>query len=334
VTVTRRQLNAVRVAGTGSYLPERVVTNDDFRKAGLETDDEWVRSRTGIRERHFARPDEACSDIAIPACKRALEAAELKATDLDLIICGTMTGDYVIPSTAAMIQRGLDATHAGGFDLGAACSGFIVSITTGAQFVKSGTAKRVLVVGAEKMSYCVDQTKRDTAVLFGDGAGAVILVADETGASDFLASRLGLRGDHESLVIPAGGSRNPISHEVLEKRTHLVHMKGRETYRFAVSTFTDLISGTCADAGISPADLTLVVPHQVNLRILETASEKSGVPLSKMYLNIERVGNTSAASAGIALDEAVRAGRLKRGDLLLLVAFGAGLSWGSVLIRW
>lgn len=327
-------LNSVRIAGTGSYLPERVVTNEDFKRAGLETDDEWIRSRTGIRERRFARPDQAASDLGIEAAKKALAAAEMTADELDLIVCATMTGDYVIPSTAAMLQRGLGASKACGFDLGAACSGFVIALTTGTQFVKSGQSKKVLVVAAEKMSFCVDQTMRDTAVIFGDGAGAAILVPDATRASDVLATRAGLRGDHESLVIPAGGSRTPFSQDVLEKRLHLVHMKGRETFKFAVTTFVDLIHGTCADAGLKPSDVTLVVPHQVNMRILEAASERSGIPMDKMVINIDRVGNTSAASVGIALDEAVRGGRIKRGDLVLMLAFGAGLSWGSALIRW
>ena len=332
--MSTRQLKAVRVAGTGSYLPERVVTNEDFRKAGLETDDEWVRTRTGIRERRFARPDQATSDLALEACKRALEAAETTPNDLDVIICASMTSDYVIPSTAALLQRSLGAEKAGGFDLSAACSGFVLSMQTGAQFIQTGAAKKVLVVGAEKMSYIVDQTKRDTAVLFGDGAGAAVLDVDPTGASDLLAHRSGLRGDHESLVVPSSGSRNPVTHETIENRTNLVHMKGRETFKFAVSTFVDLIEKTCADAGVKPEQISIVVPHQVNMRILEAASERCGVPLSKMHLNIETVGNTSAASVGIALDEAVRAGKIRRGDLVLMVAFGAGLSWGSALLRW
>jgi 3-oxoacyl-[acyl-carrier-protein] synthase-3 len=332
--VSTRQLKAVRVAGTGSYLPERVVTNEDFRKAGLDTDDEWVRTRTGIRERRFAAPEQATSDLALEACRRALEAAECEAKDVDVIVCATMTSDYVIPSTAALIQRSLGAEQAGGFDLSAACSGFVLSMQTGAQFIQTGAARRVLIVGAEKMSYIVDQTKRDTAVLFGDGAGAALLVRDDAGASDLLAFRNGLRGDHESLVVPSSGSRCPVTPETIEKRLNLVHMKGRETFKFAVSTFVDLIEKTCSDAGIKPEQLTAVVPHQVNMRILEAASERCGVPLSKMHLNIERVGNTSAASVGIALDEAVRAGKIHRGDLVLMVAFGAGLSWGSALLRW
>lgn len=332
--MSTRQLKAVRVAGTGSYLPERVVTNDDFRKAGLETDDEWVRTRTGIRERRFARPDQAASDLALEACKRALEAAECTPGELDVIICATMTGDYVIPCTAALLQRSLGAERAGGFDLSAACSGFVLSVQAGAQYVQTGAAKKVLIVGAEKMSYIVDQTKRDTAVLFGDGAGAAVLTVAEDGTSDLLAHRFGLRGDHESLVVPSSGSRAPVTPETIEKRLNLVHMKGRETFKFAVSTFVDLIEKTCADAGVTPEQLGCVVPHQVNMRILEAASERCKVPISKMHLNIERVGNTSAASVGIALDEAVRAGKIHSGDLVLLVAFGAGLSWGSALLRW
>jgi 3-oxoacyl-[acyl-carrier-protein] synthase-3 len=324
----------VRVAGTGSFLPERVVTNEDLKRGGLDTEDDWVRSRTGIRERRFAGPHEATSDLALAASRRALEAAEVRPDELDMIICATMTPDYVIPGTAALVQRGLAATRAGGFDLNAACSGFVLALTTGAQFVKQGTARRVLVTGAEKMTMVIDPLKRDTAVIFADGAGAVVLVPDESGTSDFVASRAGLRGDDESLVIPAGGSRRPITPELMEQRLHYVQMKGRETYRFAVSTLADLLKGTCEDAGVAMSDVALVVPHQVNLRILESAAERANIPLSKMHINIDRVGNTSAASVAIALDEAARQGRLKRGDLVLMAAFGAGLAWASALIRW
>jgi 3-oxoacyl-[acyl-carrier-protein] synthase-3 len=330
----QRTQNGVRIAGTGSYLPELVVTNDDLRKRGLETDDEWIRSRTGIRERRFARPDQAASDLGIEAAKLALAAAEIAPSELDLIVCSTMTGDYVIPSTAALLQRGLNATNAGGFDLGGACSGFVLGLLTCSQWVKTGMARKVLLVGTEKMTHCIDPTKRDTAVIFADGAGAAVLVSDPSGASELITMRTGLRGDTDFLVIPAGGSRQAITPDVLEKRLQYVHMKGRQTYRFAVTTFVDLIEKTCADAGISVNDLALVVPHQLNMRILEAAAEKAGVPKEKIVLNVDRVGNTSAASCGIALDEAVRAGRIRRGDLVLMVAFGAGLSWASALLRW
>lgn len=324
----------VRFAGTGSYLPERVVTNDDMSKT-LDTNDEWIRTRTGISERRFAAPEQATSDLAIEAARRALESARITPADLDLIICATMTGDYVIPSTAALIQRALGAEKAGGFDLASACSGFVLSVGVASGYVKTGAAKNVLVVGAEKMSVAMDMQDRATAVIFADGAGAAVLQPSDTpGGSDVLALRHGVKGDVDVLSIPAGGSRRPASPETIAQRQHYIKMAGRETFKFAVKTFSSLIEGTCADAGITPADLKVIVPHQVNQRIIEAACDRSEIDMTKVVLNIERVGNTSAASVAIALDETSRAGRLERGDLVLLVAFGAGLSWASALIRW
>jgi 3-oxoacyl-[acyl-carrier-protein] synthase-3 len=323
----------VRFAGTGSYLPERIVTNDELSKT-LDTNDEWIRTRTGIAARHYAAKDEASSDMAIVAARRALEAAQLGPQDLDLIICATMTFDYIIPSTAALIQRALGAEKAGGFDLCSACSGFVLSTSVAAGYIKTGAAKNVLIVGSEKMSGVMDMTDRGTAVIFADGAGAAILSASPDGASDVLAVRHGLRGDVDVLSVPAGGSRNPPSLETVQNRQHYVKMAGRETFKFAVKTFSSLIDDTCADAGITPDDLKVIVPHQVNQRIIEAACERSNIDMKKCVINIDRVGNTSAASVGIALDEAVRAGRIERGDLMLMVAFGAGLSWASALLRW
>jgi 3-oxoacyl-[acyl-carrier-protein] synthase-3 len=323
----------VRIAGTGSYLPERVVTNDDLSKT-LDTNDEWIRSRTGIGERRYARADEASSDMALAAARKALAAANLEPKDLDLIICATMTPDHSIPSTAALIQRGLEADRAGGFDLGSACSGFVISLAAASNYVKSGAARNALVVGAEKMSTVVDFTDRTTAVLFADGAGAAVLLPDPEGKSDVLALRHGLKGDTEVLSVPAGGSRKPPTKETVENREHFVKMKGRETFKFAVKTFSSLIDDTCAEAGFKPSDLKCIVPHQVNQRIIEAACERSNIDISKCVINIEKIGNTSAASVALALDEAVRTGRIERGDLVLLVAFGAGLSWGSFLVRW
>jgi len=326
-------IRGVRVAGTGAYLPERVVTNDDFAKQ-IDTNDEWIRSRTGIRERRFAADDEAASDMAIAAAREALAAAEASADDVDLIICATMTPDHSIPSTAALVQGGIGASKAGGFDLGAACSGFVMGLTTAAAHIKSGLADRVLVVGSEKMSTVMDFEDRGTCVIFADGAGAAVVEPAPAGESDVLAQRSGLRGDAEVLVVPAGGSRRPPTAASVAERAHFVKMKGRDVFKFAVKTFTSLIQGTCADAGIRPEDVTLVVPHQVNLRILETATQRTGIDLERCIVNIDRYGNTSAASVPIALDEAVRGGRVAKGDLVLMVAFGAGLSWASTLLRW
>ncbi len=324
----------VRFAGTGSYLPERVVTNDDMSKT-LDTNDEWIRTRTGISERRFAAADQATSDLAIAAARRALDSAGVAPADLDLIICATMTPDYVIPSTAALIQRALGAENAGGFDLSSACSGFVLSVGAAAGYIKTGAAKNVLVVGAEKMSTVMDMQDRTTAVIFADGAGAAVLQpTGEAGGSDVLALRHGVKGDVDVLSVPAGGSRCPASLESVQQRKHYIKMAGRETFKFAVKTFSSLIEGTCADAGITPADLKVIVPHQVNQRIIEAACDRSELDVSKCVINIDRVGNTSAASVAIALDEAVRAGRFERGDLVLFVAFGAGLSWASALLRW
>lgn len=311
----------------------RVVTNDDLSKT-LDTNDEWIRTRTGISERRFAAPEQATSDLAIEAARRALDAAGVGPADIDLIICATMTPDYIIPSTAALIQRALGAENAGGYDLGSACSGFVLSVGAAAGYIKTGAAKNVLVVGAEKMSTVMDMEDRTTAVIFADGAGAAVLQPASDGGSDVLATRHGVKGDVDVLSIPAGGSRCPASVESVQARNHYIKMAGRETFKFAVKTFSSLIEGTCADAGISPADLKVIVPHQVNQRIIEAACERSAIDVGKCVINIDRVGNTSAASVAIALDEAVRAGRIERGDLVLLVAFGAGLSWASALLKW
>ncbi len=322
----------VRIAGTGSYLPSRVVTNEEFSKT-LDTSDEWIRTRTGIVERHWAAPNEASSDLAVAAAKKAMAAAGIGPQDLDTIICATMTPDHIIPSTAALIQQALGAEKAGGFDLGTACSGFVMGLQVGSGFVKTGISKNVLVIGAEKMSMVMDMKDRSTCVIFADGAGAAILQPSD-GSSDLLACRAGMKGDVEVLSVPAGGSRFPTSAATVAAGDHYVKMKGRETFKFAVKTMSSLIEDTCADAGIKPADIHVIVPHQVNQRILEAACERSNLDIGKCVINIDRVGNTSAASVGIALDEAVTRGRVRRGDTVLMVAFGAGLSWASALVKW
>ncbi|MCA8921432.1 MAG: ketoacyl-ACP synthase III [Planctomycetes bacterium] len=326
------QLLGVRIAGTGSYLPERVVTNDDLSKV-LDTSDEWIRSRTGISQRHFAAEDEAASDMGAEAGRKALEAAGVAKDDVDLVICCTMTPDHIIPSTAALIQRNLELPNAGGFDLNTACTGFVSGMTCATSYVRTGLFKNVLLIASERMTTYTDPTDRQTAVIFADGAGAVLL-QPATDGPDVLACRMGMRGDDSTLVIPAGGSRMPVTAEVLANRDNYIKMKGRETFRFAVRTFADLITGTCEDAGVSTDDLKIVVPHQVNQRIFEAAAERCKITLDRCAVNIDRVGNTSGASVPIALDEAVRAGRIDPGDLVLMIAFGAGLSWAGLLLRW
>lgn len=325
------QLLGVRIAGTGSYLPKRVVTNDDLSKT-LDTSDEWIRSRTGISERHFAADDEAASDMGIEAGRKALEAAGVAPEDVDLVVCCTMTPDHIIPSTAALIARGLGIENAGGFDINTACTGFVSGLTCATSYVRSGLFKNVLLISSERMTTYMDMQDRQTAVIFADGSGAALLQPSSEG--DVLAVRMGMRGDDSTLVIPAGGSRMPITPEVLERRDQYIKMKGRETFRFAVRTFAGLITGTCEDAGIATDQLKIVVPHQVNQRILEAAADRCKITLDRCAVNIDRVGNTSGASVPIALDEAVRAGKIDAGDLVLMIAFGAGLSWAGILLRW
>lgn len=326
-------MNGMRVIGTGSYLPARVVTNDELSET-LDTSDEWILSRTGISTRHFAASDEATSDLASNAARKAIEAAGLTPADIDFVICATLTGDMPMPSTAALVQRNLNLENAGGYDLNSACAGFVHALTAGSSYVRTGLAKRVLVIGAETMTRMLNFEDRSTAVIFADGAGAAVLEACDASESDVLACRFGLKGDDKTLVLKGGGSRHPTTAETLAEGMHLIHMEGRATFRFAVRTFASLMTETCKDAGISTADLKLVVPHQVNMRIIEAACDRAKVNSDICFLNIEKVGNTSAASVPIALDDAVRAGRLERGDLVLLLAFGGGLSWSSLLLRY
>lgn len=327
------KLSGVRVAGTGSFLPPGVFTNEVLSRT-LDTSDEWIRTRTGIGERRWADPGAGSMSLAVPAAKQALQDANVAPEDVDLVICATMTADYVMPTNAALLQRELGLRSAGGFDLNSACSGFVAGLTTAASFVRSRASRCALLVAAEQMSTIVDEQDRATRVIFADGAGAVVLQGCPPEEADLLAELRGLRGDDEVLLIKGGGSRFPASHASVDGREHHIWMKGSETFKFAVKVFASMITDTCQKAGIDPAALKLIVPHQVNLRILEAACRRANVRLEDCVVNIERVGNTSAASVAIALDEAVRAGRVERGDLVLLAAFGGGLSWSSALLRW
>lgn len=327
------ELVGVRVTGTGSYLPERVVTNEELSRT-LDTSDEWIRTRTGIGSRHFIADDQATSDLAVAAARDAMADAGVTAEDLDLIVVCTMTPDSPMPITAALVQRELNAPNVGGFDLNSACSGFLLGFSTVANLIRTGSCKCALVIGAETMSRITDQTDRSTAVIFADGAGAVVLQPSEDRSSDLLAVRRGMRGDPDVLTIRGGGSRIPPSHAVIDEKKHLIEMKGRETFKFAVTTFAELITKTCEDAGVKPTDLKAIVPHQVNMRIIEKACSRAGVEVDRLVLNIERLGNTSAASVPIALNEGARKKRFGTGDLVLMVAFGGGLSWASALVRW
>jgi 3-oxoacyl-[acyl-carrier-protein] synthase-3 len=321
-----------RIAGTGSYVPARVLTNADLERM-VATSDEWIRERTGIRERRIAATGEACSDLAVQAGKRALAAAGLAATDLDMILVATCTGDYPLPATACLVQHQLGATKAAACDLSAACCGFIYALSVADAYVKNGM-RHVLVIGSEVMSAITDWTDRNTCVLFGDGAGAVIVSASD-GERGILSTHLRSDGALcELIMVPGGGSRTPPSEKVLAEHLQYIKMKGNETFKVAVRTLEEIARATLSANGLRVEDLDLYVPHQANVRILKAVIERLGLPIEKVMLNVDRYGNTSAASIPIALDEAIREGRIKDGSLVMLGAFGAGLTWASAVIRW
>ncbi len=327
-------LRRVGVAGLGRHLPERRLTNADLEKL-VDTSDEWIVQRTGIRERRIARPDEITSEMGTAAAKEALADAGLPAAELDLVICCTVTPDQAFPATACAIGHQLGATRAGGFDLSAACSGFVLGAQTAANFIAAGAADNVLVVGVEKLSSILDYRDRSTCVLFGDGAGAVLFRPLElAGHGEYLGGSAGMRGGSEDvLAVPAGGTRVPTTHATIDAGLHFVHMQGKQVYRFAVTTFVDVVQRALEPHGGIGA-LDVLVPHQVNLRIIEAAAEQLELPMGRIFVNIDRYGNTSAASVPIALYEARNAGLVREGSLTCCVAFGAGLTWGHVLLRW
>jgi 3-oxoacyl-[acyl-carrier-protein] synthase-3 len=308
------------------------VTNAEFEKL-VDTSDEWIRERTGIRERHIAAPGETTSDLAVEAARNALDAAGIAPEQLDLIVCATLTADTPIPSAAVWVQRKL-GIGAPAFDVNAACAGFSYALSTGTAFIESGQAETVLVIGAEVLSSVMDYTDRTTCILFGDGAGAVVLRPWES--PGVLGSVLGADGRAaEILIIPAGGSAQPASHETVDARDHAIRMpNGREVFKRAVVEMTNACRELLEKSGYAPEDVDVLIPHQANARILIAVAERLGVPLDKAVVDVETVGNTSAASIPIALDRAWRAGRVKVGDLVLLTSFGAGLAWGANLIRW
>jgi len=323
----------VGIAGTGSYVPERAVPNEWF-EGFLDTSDEWIVQRTGIRQRRFAAPDENTSDLCLRASERALESAGVDPSDIDLIIVGTLTPDYPLPSTACLVQDRLGCKKAAAFDVAAACTGFMTALHTGEAFIASGRAKRVLAIGAEVLSRVLDYEDRGSCILFGDAAGAVVLAPhDECGQGELLRSTLGADGSgYEFIHIPGGGSARPMTQQVLDAKDHTVHLRGREVFRFAVTHMSQLIQQMLE--GTEPDELGLIVPHQVNRRIIDAALDRLGMTDEKVIVNIQHYANTSAATVPLALDEAVRSGRIEKGKLVVLVAFGAGLTWGGSLIRW
>ena len=322
-----------KIISTGSYLPQKVLTNFDLEKM-VDTSDEWITGRTGIKERRIADKSQATSDLAYEASKTAIKRAGLKARDIDMIIVATVTGDMPFPSTACFLQDRLGAVNAAGFDVNAACSGFLYGLYVADNFIKSGMHKKILVVGAEVLSKIIDWKDRATCVLFGDGAGAVIVepAYGKRGIHSMHIHSDGRMGD--LLNLPGGGSRNPVSQDSISKKLHFIKMKGNETFKIAVRTLEKIAVKTVKENNLAFSDLSFLIPHQANLRIIQATAERLGLPLSKVVINLEKYGNTSAASIPIALDEAVVSGRIKNGDYILLEAFGGGLTWASALIKW
>ncbi|MDW8293304.1 MAG: beta-ketoacyl-ACP synthase III [Anaerolineae bacterium] len=321
------------IVGWGKALPQRVMTNDDLARI-VETSDAWIRERTGIVERRIAGPTETTATLAIAAAKNALEVAGLAGHQVDLIIVATATPEHIFPSTASLVQDALGATHAGAFDLSAACSGFVYALSLGADAIKAGSAENVLVIGAETLSRIVNWSDRSTCVLFGDGAGAVVLQGrDQPGG--VMATLLRSDGSGaELLILPAGGSKIPITPEALAQNLHTIKMNGREVYRFASRILDRAVREVLHKAGWSTEQVDLFVPHQANLRIIESAARALNIPMDKVFCNIQHYGNTSAASIPIALAEAAATGRLRPGDRVVMVGFGGGLTWAAAAVQW
>ncbi|MCX7818192.1 MAG: ketoacyl-ACP synthase III [Kiritimatiellae bacterium] len=327
-------LRPVAIAGVGSYVPARVMTNHDLERI-VNTTHEWIVTRTGMRERRIAADHEATSDLASVAGRRALEAAGVVPADVDMIVVATITPDYPFPNTACLVQRRLGAERAFCMGLEAACSGFLYAMETARWHIAAGAVETALVIGAEKMSAVLDWSDRSTCVLFGDGAGAAVLRPAPPGRRGILSSVLGSDGSlSELLMVPAGGSRRPTTAETVAAREHYLRMRGREVFRHAVTHMADAALAALKRAGLTMADIRWVIPHQANLRIIAAIGEKLHCGAERFIVNVEKYGNTSAASIGLALDEAVRDGRIRDGDLVLMVAFGAGFTWGATVMEW
>jgi 3-oxoacyl-[acyl-carrier-protein] synthase III len=330
VTAVRR----VKIAGLGTYVPPRVLTNADFERM-VDTTDEWILQRTGIRERHIVEPGVATSDIAVPAASAALAEAGLTPNDIGFIVVGTTTPDTIFPSTACRVQTKLGANKAWGYDLGAACSGFTYALTSGWSMVATGAVEHALVIGADVMSSIIDYTDRSTCILFGDGAGAAVLSPagdDEHGIIDFTHEIDGHGG--EALCMPAGGSLKPASHETIEQRLHYVKQDGQTVFKFAVTKNSEIATRLLSRNGLTPADVDLYVSHQANRRIIEATAQRLGLGMDKIIINLEKYGNTTGGTIPLALADARAAGRVKKGDLVILASVGAGFTVGSMLLRW
>lgn len=326
-------MKKARIIGTGSYLPERVLTNTDLEKM-VETSNEWVQARTGIRERRIAAEDENTSDLATHAARAALEMAGVQAEELDVIVVGTITGDFPWPATACLVQQKLGASRAAAFDVSAACSGFIFALDAAVKQIQTGAARKALVIGSEILSRIIDWTDRNTCVLFGDGAGAVVLEAAD-GDSGVLSTHLRSDGSYWELLYQAGfGTRNPASVEGLDQRLPFLKMQGNEVFKVAVRMLSEVAHEALEANALKIEDIDLFIPHQANRRILEAVARRLKLSDRQLYINVQSYGNTSGASIPIALDEANRAGRIAKGDLLMFDAFGGGFTWGAAVIRW
>ncbi len=321
------------ITGWGMAVPEKILTNNDLAQM-VETTDEWIHERTGIRERHIASPEQTSASLAIQASLQALEVANLKPSELDLIIVASSSPEHIFPSTASLVQDRLGAGKAGAFDLLAACTGFIYAISTGDQAIRSGSAKNVLIIGAETLSRFTNWKDRNTCILFGDGAGAFVLQASET-PGGILSSTLRSDGSGADLLsVPAGGSFLPTSHETVDKGQHFIQMNGREVFRFATRVMAQATREVVEAAELTLDDVHLIIPHQANQRIIDSAARNLDIPIERFIINVERYGNTSTASIPIATCEAFQQGRLNAGDRVVMVGFGAGLTWGAALIQW
>lgn len=322
-----------RISGWGSYVPAKILTNTDL-EALVQTNDQWIRSRTGIVERRIAEVDETTSSMAVAASSVALEKAGMNPADLDLVICATTTPDFQLPATASLIQRTLGANKAGAFDLNSACTGFLSGLIVGSQFIIAGTYSKILVVGTETLSRFVDWTDRNTCILFGDGASAVILEASAERCG-VTSCAMGSQGDTEGLLtIPAGGSAIPASDDTIEERMHYIRMSGNELFKIAVRRMQQAAEECLTKAGLTVSDLSMVIPHQANIRIIDALQTALGLPRDKVFMNIASFGNTGAASVPLALDEYLRRDTVKAGDKILLLSFGGGISWAAALVEW
>ena len=327
---TRR---TVSIVGTGSYVPEKILTNDDLSKM-VDTSDEWITTRTGIKERRVAAKDENTSDMAAKAALRALEQAKTSAKDVDLLLVATATPDMLFPATACFVQKKIGATNAACLDISAACAGFLFGVEIAQQFITSHTYDTVLVIGADKLTSITNWTDRNTCVLFGDGAGAAVL-KHRGSTHGVISTHIGSDGEFtDILFMPGGGSRCPITKENAHLNLATIHMTGKEVYKQAVTAMLNASKKALEQAGLSIDDIACVIPHQANLRIIEAIADRLKIPIERFYVNLDKYGNTSAAAVAMALDEANRSGRIKHGDYVLMVVFGGGLTWASTIIEW